>query len=282
MRIGFVGLGVMGRPMADNLVAAGHELSVYRGRTDLEAQVCASAKEVAERSEVVILMVPDTPDVEAALFAPGGAAEGLRPGSLVIDMSSISPTATIGFAQLIEKLGCDYLDAPVSGGEVGARDGTLTIMVGGRADVFERARPIFDVLGKNVTLIGGPGAGQTAKVANQIIVGLTIEAVAEGLLFAERAGADPAVVRQALMGGFASSRVLEVHGERMVNEAFEPGFRLRLHRKDLGLAVQAAAELDLPLPNTAATQQLMNAAIADGDGELDHSALYRTLRREQS
>lgn len=278
MRIGFIGLGVMGRPMADNLLAAGHELSVYRGRTDLAAHVCTSAKEVAERAEVVILMVPDTPDVEAALFAPSGAAEGLRPGSLVIDMSSISPTATIGFAQLIEKLGCDYLDAPVSGGEVGARDGTLTIMVGGRPDVFERARPIFDVLGKNITLIGGPGAGQTAKVANQIIVGLTIEAVAEGLLFAERAGADPAVVRQALMGGFASSRILEVHGERMVNEAFEPGFRLRLHRKDLGLAVQAAAELDLALPNTAATQQLMNAAIAAGDGELDHSALYRTLR----
>ncbi len=278
MRIGFIGLGVMGRPMADNLIAAGHELSVYRGRTDLAAHVCASAKEVAERSDVVILMVPDTPDVEAALFAPGGAAEGLRAGSLVIDMSSISPTATIGFAQLIEKLGCDYLDAPVSGGELGARDGTLTIMAGGRPDVFERARPLFDVLGKNVTLIGGPGAGQTAKVANQIIVGLTIEAVAEGLLFAERAGADPAVVRQALMGGFASSRILEVHGERMVNEAFEPGFRLRLHRKDLGLAVQAAAELDLALPNTAATQQLMNAAIADGDGELDHSALYRTLR----
>jgi 2-hydroxy-3-oxopropionate reductase len=278
MRIGFIGLGVMGRPMADNLLAAGHELFVYRGRTDLAAHVCASAKEVAERSEVVILMVPDTPDVEAALFAPGGAAEGLRAGSLVIDMSSISPTATIGFAQLVEKLGCDYLDAPVSGGELGARDGTLTIMAGGRPDVFERARPIFDVLGKNVTLIGGPGAGQTAKVANQIIVGLTIEAVAEGLLFAERAGADPAVVRQALMGGFASSRILEVHGERMVNEAFEPGFRLRLHRKDLGLAVQAAAELDLALPNTAATQQLMNAAIAHGDGELDHSALYRTLR----
>jgi 2-hydroxy-3-oxopropionate reductase len=278
MRIGFIGLGVMGRPMADNLLAAGHELFVYRGRTDLAAHVCASAKEVAERSEVVILMVPDTPDVEAALFAPGGAAEGLRAGSLVIDMSSISPTATIGFAQLIEKLGCDYLDAPVSGGELGARDGTLTIMAGGRPDVFERARPIFDVLGKNVTLIGGPGAGQTAKVANQIIVGLTIEAVAEGLLFAERAGADPAVVRQALMGGFASSRILEVHGERMVNEAFEPGFRLRLHRKDLGLAVQAAAELDLALPNTAATQQLMNAAIAAGDGDLDHSALYRTLR----
>ncbi|HEY3556049.1 MAG TPA: 2-hydroxy-3-oxopropionate reductase [Kribbella sp.] len=282
MKIGFVGLGVMGRPMADNLLAAGHELSVYRGRTDLAAQRCTSAKELAERSEVVILMVPDTPDVESALFAPDGVAEGLRAGSLVIDMSSISPTATIGFAQLIEKLGCDYLDAPVSGGELGARDGTLTIMVGGRPEVFERARPIFEVLGRNVTLIGGPGAGQTAKVANQIIVGLTIEAVAEGLLFAERAGADPAVVRRALMGGFAGSRVLEVHGERMVQETFEPGFRLRLQRKDLGLAVQAAAELDLALPNTAATQQLMNAAIADGDGELDHSALYRTLRRERS
>ncbi|MFF0341873.1 2-hydroxy-3-oxopropionate reductase [Kribbella sp. NPDC004875] len=280
MRIGFIGLGVMGRPMAGNLLAAGHELSVYRGRTDLDAHVCGSGKEVAERSDVVILMVPDTPDVESALFAPGGVAEGLRAGSLVIDMSSISPTATIGFAQLIEKLGCEYLDAPVSGGEIGARDGTLTIMAGGRPEVFERARPILDVLGKNVTLIGGAGAGQTAKVANQIIVGLTIEAVAEGLLFAERAGADPAVVRQALMGGFASSRILEVHGERMVQEAFAPGFRLRLHRKDLGLAVQAAAELDLALPNTAATQQLMNAAIADGDGELDHSALYRTLRRE--
>jgi 2-hydroxy-3-oxopropionate reductase len=280
MRIGFIGLGVMGRPIVDNLIVAGHELSVYRGRTDVDAYVCGSAKEVAERSEVVILMVPDTPDVESALFAPAGVAEGLQVGSLVIDMSSISPTATIGFAQLIEKLGCEYLDAPVSGGELGARDGTLTIMVGGRPEVFERARPIFDVLGKNVTLIGGPGAGQTAKVANQIIVGLTIEAVAEGLLFAERAGADPAVVRQALMGGFASSRVLEVHGDRMVRETFEPGFRIRLHRKDLNLAVQAAAELDLALPNTAATQQLMNAAIADGDGELDHSALYRTLRRE--
>ncbi|WP_371403434.1 2-hydroxy-3-oxopropionate reductase [Kribbella sp. NBC_00662] len=281
MKIGFIGLGVMGRPMVDNLIAAGHELSVYRGRTEVDAHVCGSAKEVAERSEVVILMVPDTPDVESVLFAPAGVAEGLQAGSLVIDMSSISPTATIGFAQLIEKLGCEYLDAPVSGGEVGAREGTLTIMVGGRPEVFERARPIFDVLGKNITLIGGPGAGQTAKVANQIIVGLTIEAVAEGLLFAERAGADPAVVRQALMGGFASSRILEVHGERMIAETFEPGFRIRLHRKDLGLAIQAAAELDLALPNTAATQQLMSAAIADGDGELDHSALYRTLRRDK-
>jgi len=279
MRIGFVGLGVMGRPMAENLLAAGHELSVHRGRTDLDAYVCKSAKEAAERSEVVILMVPDTPDVESALFGPDGVAEGMQKGSVVIDMSSISPTATVGFAEGIEQLGCDYLDAPVSGGEVGARAATLTIMVGGRPEVFERARPIFAALGKNVTLIGGAGAGQTAKVANQIVVGLTIEAVAEALLFAEAAGADPAIVREALMGGFASSRVLELHGERMVKRTFDPGFRIRLHRKDLGLAVQAAAELELALPNTAATQRLMNAAIAGGDGDLDHSALYRTLRR---
>jgi 2-hydroxy-3-oxopropionate reductase len=279
MRIGFIGLGVMGRPMVDNLIAAGHELSVHRGRTDVGAHVCGSGQEVAERSDIVILMVPDTPDVESALFAPAGVAAGLQAGSLVIDMSSISPTATVGFADRIEQLGCDYLDAPVSGGEVGARDASLTIMVGGRPEVFDRARPIFDTLGKNITLIGGAGAGQTAKVANQIVVALTIEAVAEALLFAKAAGADPAVVREALMGGFASSRILELHGERMVKQTFDPGFRIRLHRKDLGLAVQAAAELDLALPNTAATQQLMNAAIADGDGDLDHSALYRTLRR---
>jgi 2-hydroxy-3-oxopropionate reductase len=279
MRIGFVGLGVMGTPMAANLVAAGHELALYRGREGLAGQHCESAADAAERSEVVILMLPDTPDVENVLFGPDGVAEGIRPGTLVIDMSSISPTATKAFAERIEKLGCDYLDAPVSGGEVGAQQASLTIMVGGRPEVFERAKPLFEVLGKNITLIGGAGAGQTAKVANQIVVGLTIEAVAEALLFAERAGADPAVVRKALMGGFASSRILELHGERMVDQTFDPGFRIRLHRKDLMLAVQAAAELDLALPNTAATQQLMNAAIADGDGDLDHSALYKTLRR---
>ncbi|TWD73121.1 2-hydroxy-3-oxopropionate reductase [Kribbella amoyensis] len=282
MRIGFVGLGVMGRPMARNLAAAGHDLALYRAKPDVDGHACESAADAAERSEVVILMLPDTPDVDNALFGADGVAEGLKPGSLVIDMSSISPTATKTFARRIEELGCEYLDAPVSGGEVGAQQATLTIMVGGRPEVFERARPIFEVLGKNVTLIGGPGAGQTAKVANQIVVGLTIEAVAEALLFAEKAGADPAVVREALLGGFASSRILELHGERMINQAFDPGFRIRLHRKDLALAIQAANELDLALPNTAATQQLMNAAIADGDGDLDHSALHRTLRRGKS
>ncbi|GAA1558525.1 2-hydroxy-3-oxopropionate reductase [Kribbella lupini] len=277
MRIGFVGLGVMGTPMAANLAKAGHELFLYRGREGLDGTHCTSAAEAAAEAEVVILMLPDTPDVENALFGPEGVAEGIKPGTLVIDMSSISPTATKEFAQRLK--GCDYLDAPVSGGEVGAQQATLTILVGGEPDVFDRAKPLFETLGKNITLIGGTGAGQTAKVANQIVVGLTIEAVAEALLFAEKAGADPAVVREALMGGFAQSRILELHGERMVQQTFDPGFRIRLHRKDLALAIRAAAELDLALPNTAATQQLMNAAIADGDGELDHSALYRTLRR---
>jgi len=194
-------------------------------------------------------------------------------------MSSISPVATKDFATRVEALDCDYLDAPVSGGEVGAKAASLTIMVGGKEHAFERAKPLFETMGKNINLIGGVGDGQTAKVANQIIVGLTIEAVSEALLFSKRAGADPAKVRQALMGGFASSRILEVHGERMVKETFDPGFRIRLHRKDMALAVDAARALDLALPNTAATQQLMNAAVASGDGDRDHSALIKTLER---
>jgi 2-hydroxy-3-oxopropionate reductase len=283
MNIGFIGLGVMGRPMAEHLIDAGHTLHLSRVKENSQKLVArggksaASAKAVAEASDIVILMLPDTPDVEAVLFGPDGVASGLTEGKLVIDMSSISPVATKVFARRIEALGCDYLDAPVSGGEVGAKAASLTIMVGGQQHVFERARPLFEKMGKNITLIGGVGDGQTAKVANQIIVGLTIEAVAEALLFARSAGADPAKVRSALMGGFASSRILEVHGERMVTEAFEPGFRIRLHRKDMTLAVDAAHALDLSLPNTAATQQLMNAAIANGDGERDHSALIRTL-----
>ncbi|MBD9444389.1 2-hydroxy-3-oxopropionate reductase [Rhizobium sp. RHZ01] len=283
MNIGFIGLGVMGRPMAEHLIDAGHTLHLSRVKENSQQLVArggksaASAKAVAEASDIVILMLPDTPDVEAVLFGPDGVASGLTEGKLVIDMSSISPVATKAFARRIEALGCDYLDAPVSGGEVGAKAASLTIMVGGQQHVFERARPLFEKMGRNITLIGGVGDGQTAKVANQIIVGLTIEAVAEALLFARSAGADPAKVRSALMGGFASSRILEVHGERMVTEAFEPGFRIRLHRKDMTLAVDAARALDLSLPNTAATQQLMNAAIANGDGERDHSALIRTL-----
>nr|WP_295982728.1 2-hydroxy-3-oxopropionate reductase [uncultured Agrobacterium sp.] len=285
MNIGFIGLGVMGRPMAENLIDAGHALVLNRIKPvsqhllDKGGKAADTPRAVAQSADIVILMLPDTPDVEAVLFGKDGVAEGLSKGKLVIDMSSISPVATKDFAARIEALGCDYLDAPVSGGEVGARSASLTIMIGGRQAAFDRARPLFEAMGKNITLVGGVGDGQTAKVANQIIVGLTIEAVSEALLFAKRAGADPAKVRSALMGGFAASRVLEVHGERMVRETFDPGFRMRLHRKDMTLAVDAARALDLALPNTAMVQQLMNAAIAGGDGDQDHSALIRTLER---
>jgi len=283
MNIGFIGLGVMGRPMAGHLIDAGHTLHLNRVKdasqflVDKGGKALDTAKAVAAASEVVILMVPDTPDVEAVLFGKDGVAEGLKAGSLVIDMSSISPVATKAFAEKIEALGCDYVDAPVSGGEVGARNAALTIMCGGKPDAFERARPLFEKMGKNITLVGGVGDGQTAKVANQIIIGLTIEAVAEALSFAKKAGADPAKVREALMGGFAQSRILELHGERMIKRTFDPGFRIRLHRKDLSLAIDAARSLNVALPNTAATQQLMNSALALGDGEKDHSALIRTL-----
>jgi 2-hydroxy-3-oxopropionate reductase len=283
MNIGFIGLGVMGRPMAGHLIDAGHTLHLHRVKEisqfllDKGGKAMRSGKAVAETSEVIILIVPDTPDVETVLFGEDGVAEGLSAGKLVIDMSSISPVATKDFAGRIEALGCDYVDAPVSGGEVGAKNASLTIMAGGRPEAFARAQPLFEKMGRNITLVGGVGDGQTAKVANQIIVGLTIEAVAEALTFARKAGADPARVREALMGGFAQSRILELHGERMIKRTFEPGFRIRLHRKDLSLAVDAARALNLSLPNAAATQQLMNAAVARGDGDKDHSGLIETL-----
>jgi 2-hydroxy-3-oxopropionate reductase len=283
MDIGFIGLGIMGRPMAANLIAAGHTLHLHSRSgvpQDLLAaggQACANGREVAQRADAVITMLPDTPHVEQALFGAGGVAEGLSAGRLVIDMSSIAPLATKGFAQRINALGCDYLDAPVSGGEVGARNATLTIMVGGPQAAFDRAAPLFSALGKNVTRVGGNGDGQVCKVANQIIVALNIEAVAEALVFASKAGADPAKVRQALMGGFAASRVLEVHGERMIKRTFNPGFRIELHQKDLNLALAAARELGLALPNTAAAQQLFSACVAAGGAGWDHSALVRAL-----
>ncbi|MEN0074920.1 MAG: 2-hydroxy-3-oxopropionate reductase [Paracraurococcus sp.] len=282
MKIGFIGLGIMGKPMAGHLKEAGHEIIVPERRS-LGAEergaftIVPDAKSVAAAAEVVILMVPDTPDVEAVLFGAEGVAAGLSKGKLVIDMSSISPTATKGFAERINALGCDYLDAPVSGGEVGAKQASLTIMVGGPEAAFERARPLFDKMGKNVTLVGPNGAGQTTKVANQIIVALTIEAVGEALLFASKAGADPAKVRQALMGGLATSRILELHGERMIKRTFNPGFRIELHQKDLNLALQSAKELGVALPNTASTQQLFSASVAAGNGGLDHSGLVKAL-----
>ena len=283
LHIGFVGLGTMGAPMALQLIGAGHQLHVFtRGKlpqavASSSANQCLSARSVAERADIIITMVPDTPDVEAVLFAEAGIAVGLSAGKVVVDMSSISPIATKVFAQKIRALGCDYLDAPVSGGEVGAKNATLSIMVGGDAAVFERVRPLFELMGKNITLVGGNGDGQTAKVANQIIVALNIEAVAEALLFAARAGADPARVRQALMGGFASSKILEVHGDRMVKRTFDPGFRIELHQKDLNLALSSARALGVSLPNTATAQELFNSCVAHGGRAWDHSAMVRAL-----
>ena len=283
LKIGFVGLGIMGAPMASHLIQAGHQLFVYtRGKIPAaiagsSATQCLSARGVAERADLIILMVPDTPDVEAALFADKGIAAGLSAGKVVIDMSSISPIATKAFAQKINALGCDYLDAPVSGGEVGAKNATLSIMAGGPEATFERVKPVFELMGKHITRVGGNGDGQTAKVANQIIVALTIEAVAEALLFAAKAGADPARVRQALMGGFAASKILEVHGERMVKRTFEPGFRIELHQKDLNLALSSARALGVALPNTAMAQELFNSCAAHGGKGWDHSAMVRAL-----
>jgi len=283
LKLGFIGLGVMGAPMAGHLVQAGHDVFVYtRGKTpaalaESRATKTLSARGVAERADIIFLMVPDTPHVAEALFGADGVAAGLSAGKVVVDMSSISPIETKVFAQKINALGCDYLDAPVSGGEVGAKNATLSIMVGGPEAAFERVKPVFELMGKNITLVGGNGDGQTAKVANQIIVALNIEAVAEALLFASKAGADPARVRQALMGGFAASRILEVHGERMVKRTFGPGFRIALHQKDLNLALSSARALGVSLPNTATAQELFNSCIAHGGAAWDHSAMVCAL-----
>ncbi|AJK46808.1 2-hydroxy-3-oxopropionate reductase [Burkholderia plantarii] len=280
--IGFIGLGIMGSHMARNLLKGGHSLVVngaFPVPDDLrgQARVVANSTAVADSAEIIISMVPDTPDVRSVLFADDGVAKGLTAGKLVIDMSSISPLDTQEFARQINALGCDYLDAPVSGGEVGARDATLTIMVGGPEQAFERARPLFELMGRNISLVGDNGAGQTTKVANQIIVALNLEAVAEALLFAARSGADPERVRRALMGGFASSRILELHGERMTKRTFEPGFRIELHQKDLNLALDGARRLGLALPHTASAQQLFSVCAAHGGKAWDHSGIVRAL-----
>ncbi|WP_342619649.1 2-hydroxy-3-oxopropionate reductase [Rhodoferax sp. GW822-FHT02A01] len=285
LKIGFIGLGIMGAPMAGHLLQAGHDLFVFTlGKMPAHiessrATQCLSARGVAERADIIFLMVPDTPDVEAALFSENGVAAGLSKGKTVVDMSSISPIATKDFANRINAIGCEYLDAPVSGGEVGAKNATLSIMVGGSEATFNKVKPLFELMGKNITLVGGNGDGQTAKVANQIIVALNIEAVAEALLFAARAGADPARVRQALMGGFASSKILEVHGERMIKRTFDPGFRIGLHQKDLNLALSSARALGVSLPNTATAQELFNSCVAHGGQAWDHSAMVRALEK---
>lgn len=282
-KLGFIGLGIMGAPMAAHLIGAGHEVFLNTRRTvpaallTGAASACSSPREVAEKADIIFLMLPDTPDVAAVLFGDQGVAAGLSAGKTVVDMSSISPMDTKAFAQKINALGCAYLDAPVSGGEVGAKAASLTIMVGGPEATFEQVRPLFELMGKNITLVGGNGDGQTCKVANQIIVALNIAAVGEALLFASKAGADPAKVRQALMGGFAASRILEVHGERMIKRTFAPGFRIALHQKDLNLALSGAKQLGVALPQTAGAAQLMQACSANGMQDLDHSALVRAL-----
>jgi 2-hydroxy-3-oxopropionate reductase len=281
--LGFVGLGIMGRPMATNLLGGGHAVHLH-SRSGVPPELvaaggvaCASGREVARRSDVVFTIVPDGPDVEEVLFGKDGVAGGLSAGKAFVDMSSISPIATRDLARRVNALGCEYVDAPVSGGDVGARDATLTIMVGASAAGFEKVRPYLELLGRNVTHVGPNGAGQTTKVANQIAVAVTIQAVAEALLFASKAGVDPGKVRQALLGGFASSRVLEVHGARMVNRDFAPGGRIALHQKDLENALSGARAMGLSLPATATTQQLFNACAAHGGAAWDHSAMLKAL-----
>src|SRR6266536_3094249 len=281
--VGFIGLGIMGSPMAGHLIKGGHRVflhshgGVQQALTDAGGIACANGKEVAQKADVIITMVPDTPHVEDVLFSDNGVAQGLSKGKILVDMSSISPIETKEFAKRINALGCEYLDAPVSGGEVGAKAASLTIKLCGNDDTFRKVKPLFDAMGKNVSLVGENGDGQTCKVANQIIVALAIEAVGEALLFASKMGADPAKVRQALMGGFASSRVLEVHGARMIERTFDPGFRIELHQKDLALALGSARQVGVSLPNTATAQELFNACSARGGKAWDHSALVRAL-----
>jgi 2-hydroxy-3-oxopropionate reductase len=283
-KIGFIGTGIMGRHMARHLQDGGHELFFCPHRNPTPEELiaaggtdCATRRELAEQTDVIITIVPDTPQVAEVLFGQDGVVAGLGPGKLVIDMSSSSPIETKAFAAEVAAAGAHCLDAPVSGGEVGAKAGTLTIMVGGPQAVFERALPLFELMGKNITLVGDNGAGQTCKVANQIIVALNIEAVSEALLFASKAGVDPARVREALMGGFANSKILEVHGERMIKRTFDPGFRIELHQKDLNLALSGARALGVSLPNTATAQELFNACAGQGWSALDHSAMAKAL-----
>ena len=286
MDIGFIGLGIMGAPMAGHLQYGGHTLHVVKHRSPIPQEILDggsvehdSAAAVARQADIIITMVPDTPDVERVLFDQDGVASGLSASKTVVDMSSISPIDTKAFAKRINDLGCEYLDAPVSGGEMGAKAAALTIMVGGSQETFDAVKPLFELMGNNMTLVGTNGAGQTAKVANQIVVALTVEAVGEALLFASKAGVDPARVRDALMGGFAGSKIMEIHGERMIKRTFNPGFRIELHQKDLSLALSGARALGLSLPNTATTQELFNSCAANGWSGLDHSALVKALEK---
>jgi len=285
-RIGFIGLGIMGKPMALHLVRAGYPLVVLNRSPGPQIELVsagatagASPKHVAEQSDVVITMLPDSPDVEQVILGKEGVLEGLVPGGLVIDMSTVLPSLARRIADAARQKECTALDAPVSGGQVGAENATLSIMVGGTAEAFERAKPIFQCMGKNIVYIGEAGAGQVAKAANQIVVGVTIAAVSEALVLAAKAGVDPARVREALLGGFAQSRILDLHGNRMLQRNFQPGFKTKLHRKDMGIVLNTARELGLALPVSEAVIELMNDLTASGGGDLDHSALVTVLEK---
>jgi len=284
-RVGFVGLGIMGRPMALNLVKAGYPLAVHARRpasmtplVDAGATACASPAEVARQAPIVFTMVSDTSDVEQVILGDNGVIEGVQAGSVVVDMSTVSPSATRAMAERLRAAGAEMLDAPVSGGDIGAHDGTLSIMVGGPEQAFERVRPLFEVMGKNIVHIGGNGAGQVCKACNQVLVAQTIAGVGEALLLAASSGVDAAKVRDALLGGFAYSRILEVHGKRMLDDDFTPGFKAALHQKDMRIVLEAANELGIALPGAAQVAQFLNALVGEGQGDLDSAAIYRIQR----
>ena len=285
-QVGFIGLGIMGHPMALNLHKAGHQVFVHARRPASMAPLaqagciaCDTAAAVAALADVIFIMVADTPDVEQVIFEENGVIHGAKAGAVVVDMSTISPTATRRFAKDLQARGIEMLDAPVSGGDVGAINGTLSIMVGGKPDVFERVKPLFEAMGKNIVLVGDNGAGQVAKACNQIVVAVTIEAVAEALTFARKSGVDPAKVRDALLGGFAGSRILEVHGKRMLDNNYQPGFKTKLHQKDMNIVMQTAKEMGLALPAAALVMQHMNALMGTGDAELDSAAVMKIIER---
>jgi 2-hydroxy-3-oxopropionate reductase len=286
MKLGFIGLGIMGRPMALNLRRAGHALWVYGRRaetmkplTEAGATACASPQEVAANADVSFIIVSDTPDVEQVILGDQGVIHGARPGAVVVDMSTISPAATRVFAGKLAQRGVEMLDAPVSGGELGAVNASLSIMVGGKAKTFEKVKPLFEAMGKNIVHVGDHGAGQVAKACNQIVVSLTIEGVSEALTFARRNGVDAAKVRTALMGGSAGSKILEAHGKRILDNDFKPGFTVKLHQKDLRIVIEDAHKLGIGLPGTALVAQHLNALMGSGDGELDSAAIVKVVER---
>lgn len=288
-KIGVVGPGIMGQPMGMILINAGYSLWVFsrtasRAQPLLEAGAtfCGTPKAVAEQTDIIISIVSDTPDVEAVVLGENGVLAGAGPGKVLVDMSTISPIATRKMSEILGEKGVEMLDAPVSGGDIGARNGTLSIMVGGKPEVFERVKPVFDVLGKNVIHVGDSGAGQVAKACNQILVAEHINAAGEALLLARACGVDPEKVRQALLGGFAYSRVLEVHGERMLTRNFQPGFKAKLHKKDMQIVLETMEETGLDLPTARAVSSALDQAVADSDGELDSTVLVKILEKKNS